>query len=85
MEAERQCPECGHDLRNVKGKLYRCDNCTYGVYKWDAKGESQRALTVRLPASLHQQLKDEALALSLQRGEDVSMNRMCIEMLKELL
>lgn len=82
METEKQCPECGHDLRNVRGKLYRCTNCTYGVYRWDSSGEPQHAITVRLPASLHRKLKDEANQISLKRGEDVSMNSVCIEKLQ---
>lgn len=47
--------------------------------------EAQRVITVRLPASMHQELKDEAKRLSLKLGEDVSMNRLCVEKLKEPL
>lgn len=48
-------------------------------------GEAQRVITIRLPAFIHQALKDEAKRLSLKLGEDVSMNRLCVEKLKEPL
>ncbi len=47
--------------------------------------EAQRVITVRLPAPLHRELKHEARTLSLERGEDISMNRLCVEKLRKPL
>ena len=85
METEKQCPSCGRVLQHRKGKLYHCTNCVYRVFRTAANGEvqEQRVITVRLPASLHAELIHEARTLSLERGEDVSMNRLCVEKLRK--
>ena len=48
-----------------------------------AKDEPLKVITVRLPESMHKALKAEARRLSVELNEDVSMNRLCIEKLKE--
>jgi len=47
--------------------------------------ELRSVITIRLPVSLHAALKNEARRQAVKRGEDVSLNSLCIEKLTELL
>ena len=40
-------------------------------------------ITVRLDGELHQSLKQEVRRLSLERGQDISLNQLCIAKLRE--